>query len=184
MAVYGHGYGAYVALLILAADTTNIFRCAIAVSPITKWEFYSKLVLLFPPLSLYFHSYYHGRIPMASQRLRGLNSEGGQKERKSFQDLRKPLDGASLLTKPCKMDSWGETGDTFRLGTPTLFGFGLILRGLKQIRSSRRRHWPWKKVEWKVGRNLRLCQQELLNGSNFTKAPSFTGSHSLSSRVQ
>jgi hypothetical protein len=41
-AVYGHGYGGYIALLVLAADIGNLFKCAIAVSPITKWEFYSK----------------------------------------------------------------------------------------------------------------------------------------------
>jgi len=44
MAVWGWGFGGYMAAMILAHDdpTRRLFRCGISVAPITKWEFHSK----------------------------------------------------------------------------------------------------------------------------------------------
>lgn len=48
MAVWGWGYGGYVTTAILALDGKDkdkqLFRCGIAVAPITKWEFHGEFL--------------------------------------------------------------------------------------------------------------------------------------------
>lgn len=39
--VWGWGYGGYVTAMLLGSQQ-NIFKCGIAVSPITDWLYYSK----------------------------------------------------------------------------------------------------------------------------------------------
>lgn len=41
IAIWGHAYGGFVAASALAASDT-VFKCAVAISPITSWIYYSK----------------------------------------------------------------------------------------------------------------------------------------------
>lgn len=55
MGVWGWGYGGYVAIQLLAKDQEGegekrLFKCGIAVAPITKWEFHSESLSCFPQL--------------------------------------------------------------------------------------------------------------------------------------
>ncbi|CAG7717855.1 unnamed protein product [Allacma fusca] len=43
MMVWGRNYGGYLAALIMAQDSGNLFRCGIFVTPITRWEFYNTV---------------------------------------------------------------------------------------------------------------------------------------------
>lgn len=49
--VWGWGYGGYVTAMILGTQQ-NVFKCGIAVSPISDWLYYSKYSTLY----LYLHS--------------------------------------------------------------------------------------------------------------------------------
>ena len=42
--VWGWGYGGYVTTMILGSQQT-VFKCGVAVSPITDWLYYSKYLI-------------------------------------------------------------------------------------------------------------------------------------------
>ena len=44
IAIWGRGYGGFVTLMLLSSQK-SIFKCGIAISPITDWLYYSKLFL-------------------------------------------------------------------------------------------------------------------------------------------
>ncbi|CAG7693777.1 unnamed protein product [Allacma fusca] len=41
--VWGRNYGGYLAALLLAQDSEELFRCGIFVTPISRWEFYNTV---------------------------------------------------------------------------------------------------------------------------------------------
>lgn len=40
--VWGWGFGGYVTAMVLGSSNKRVFRCGIAVSPITDWIYYSE----------------------------------------------------------------------------------------------------------------------------------------------
>lgn len=45
VAIWGWNYGGYVAAMSLAMDVENVFKCGIAVAPITSWLHYRKFLV-------------------------------------------------------------------------------------------------------------------------------------------
>jgi cephalosporin-C deacetylase-like acetyl esterase len=47
--VWGWGFGGYVSAMILGSNK-KVFKCGVAVSPITDWIYYSELFFYYPVL--------------------------------------------------------------------------------------------------------------------------------------
>lgn len=71
--VWGWGYGGYVTAMVLGTQQT-VFKCGIAVSPISDWLYYSKLYLDSHTLKLYIHACKSNTTYTTSQRTHVLQN--------------------------------------------------------------------------------------------------------------
>lgn len=47
IAIWGWSYGGYVTGMVLAKDSSNVFKCGVSVAPVTDWIYYGNLSYIF-----------------------------------------------------------------------------------------------------------------------------------------
>ena len=45
--IIGHGVGGYISTMALAQSDEQVFKCGVAISPITEWTKHGKVIILF-----------------------------------------------------------------------------------------------------------------------------------------
>jgi dipeptidyl aminopeptidase/acylaminoacyl peptidase len=45
--IIGHGVGGFISTMALAQSDEQVFKCGVAISPITEWTRHGKVIMLF-----------------------------------------------------------------------------------------------------------------------------------------